>query len=110
MEEKKINNKNYDVITYKNGKQFAFCTRIAKAIMVIMKLRKINLMEIFIEYGMVILTITGQAKNNKLDGTLTEYEPGTGQIKREINYKNESWTWARKNFENGKAKINYWLS
>nr|WP_307936824.1 hypothetical protein [Mycoplasmopsis bovis] len=42
------------------------------------------------------LTITGQAKNNKLDGTLTEYEPGRGQIKREINYKNNLETRARK--------------
>lgn len=102
MEEKKINNKNYDVITYKNGKQFAFTELQGNYGYYEVKKNKFNGNFYWVRDGN--LTITGQAKNNKLDGTLTEYEPGTGQIKREINYKNNLEHGQEKNFENGKLK------
>nr|WP_307918986.1 hypothetical protein [Mycoplasmopsis bovis] len=99
---KKINNKNYDVITYKNGKQFAFTELQGNYGYYEVKKNKFNGNFYWVRDDN--LKITGQAKNNKLDGTLTEYELGTEQIKREINYKNNLEAWARKNFENGKLK------
>ncbi|CBH40521.1 toxin-antitoxin system YwqK family antitoxin [Mycoplasmopsis agalactiae] len=102
MENKKINNKNFDVITYKNGKQFAFTELQGNYGYYEVKNNKFDGNFYWVQNGN--LSITGQAKNNKLNGTLTEYEPGTGQIKRQIDYKNNLEHGQEKNFENGKLK------